>query len=420
MFHSKAVSWWSWILIAILTAVFLLAGCEGSGVRETEETTHGIDVARYQGTIDWEAVAADGIDFAIVRVGYRADADGSIVADSNARYNMQEAARYGVKLGVYFFSTAISEEEAVEEADWVADYVARYPITYPVAYDCEGYSDPDSRQVHLTKSERTKIALAFLKQIEKRGYEGMFYSSKNEMQMDAQWQMEKIEDDYKIWVAQYPQEPYPDTEESSYEGIYHIWQYTAQGCVAGIETDVDRNVASFGYDGIREPLDPQPPEHAEPDVEAMMDFAPVNETVTAKEETNLRDMPSQGVEAQVLYTLKNGELATRIAVSSSGWSKLEFNGEIYYALTNYLTTDMNYIPIKTQFTEVYEKVTAKEYVNLRNIPSTTHEKSVVVMQLHNGDVAIRTGINGDVGWSRIEYQGQVLYCVSSHLKVIEG
>ena len=417
MFHSRNRKIMLRLLAALL-AVMLLAGCGEAGVKETEEITHGIDVARYQGTIDWEAVAGDGIDFAMVRVGYRANADGAIIADSNARYNMQEASKYGIKLGVYFFSTAISEEEAVEEANWVADFISQYPITYPVAYDCEGYNEPTSRQVSLTKTERTEIALAFLKQIEKRGYEGMFYSSKNEMQNNAQWRMTKLEEDYKVWVAQYPQEPYPATQESSYEGIYHIWQYTAQGAVAGIETDVDRNVARFGYDGVRAPKNPKAPEEAFPDVEAMMDFEPVDELVTAKEETNLRNMPSQGEEAQVMYTLKNGEQARRIAVSSSGWSKVEFNGETYYALTNYLTTDMNYIPIKTQFTPVHEKVTAKEYVNLRNIPSTTHEKSVVVMQLHNGDIAIRTGINTEVGWSRIEYQGQVLYCVSSHLTVV--
>ena len=104
-------------------------------VKETHETTHGIDVAKYQGTIDWEAAASSGIDFAMVRVGYRSKSDGTIVEDSNARYNLQEAQKYGIKLGVYFFSTAISEEEAVEEANWVADLIARYPITYPVAYD---------------------------------------------------------------------------------------------------------------------------------------------------------------------------------------------------------------------------------------------------------------------------------------------
>ena len=407
------------VLAMILTVSLMFTACGGSGVKETDETTFGIDVARYQGTIDWEQVAASDIDFAMIRVGYRANADGLIVADSNACYNMQEATKYGIPIGVYFFSTAVSEEEAREEADWVSEYISQYPITYPVAFDCEGFNEPDSRQVHLSKRQRTEIAFAFLETIEKHGYEGMFYSSKNDLTGDAQWLTSKIEDDYKIWVAQYPDVPYPETEVSSYEEKHHMWQYTAEGSVEGITQYVDRNVAYFGYDGIKEPKNTEPPEIAEPDIEALMDFREVNEIVTAKEETNLRDMPSQGEEATVMYTLINGEKATRIAVSNTGWSKVVFNGETYYALTNYLTTDMDYIPIKTQFEEVNEKVTAKEYVNLRNIPSTTHEKSVVVAVLHKGDIAIRTGINNDVGWSRVEYNGQILYCVSSHITVVE-
>ena len=106
---------------------------------ETKEVTNGIDVSRYQGTIDWEKVAGSGIDFAMIRVGYRTLSSGEIVADSNAKYNMQEAQKYGIKLGAYFFSTAISEEEAKEEANWVADYIGQYKITYPVAYNCENF-----------------------------------------------------------------------------------------------------------------------------------------------------------------------------------------------------------------------------------------------------------------------------------------
>ena len=408
------------LMLCILLAsfLFLFSACD-SGIQETDEITHGIDVARYQGTIDWEEVATDDVDFAMIRVGYRSQEDGSIVEDPNGRFNMQEAAKHNIKIGVYFFSTAVSEEEAIEEADWVADFISQYPITYPVVYDCEGFSNPDSRQYGMSKRERTDIALVFLKAIEAHGYIPMFYGAKNELQDDAKWETSRIENDYKIWVAQYPDDPYPISASSSYTGIHHMWQYTCEGEVDGITQSVDRNVAYFGYDGIQEPRNTEPPEEAFPHVEAMMTFDTVNEIVTAKIETNLRSKPSQESDEYVMYTLRNGETAKRIGISPSGWSKLEFNGEVYYAVSDYLTTDMNYVPIKTQFTEVNEKVTAKEYVNLRNIPSTTHEKSVVVTQLYNGQVAIRTGINEDVGWSRIEFNGQVLYCVSSHLKVLE-
>ena len=115
------------IFLCAALIVFCFAGCGSSRTtKETEGTTYGIDVAKYQGTIDWDFVSRSGIvDFAIVRAGYRGMIDGEIQADSNARYNMQEASKYGISLGVYFFSTAVTAEEAVEEADWVADLIAR-------------------------------------------------------------------------------------------------------------------------------------------------------------------------------------------------------------------------------------------------------------------------------------------------------
>ena len=420
-------------MLSLIMIMVVLCGCSFSGserVKQTEETTFGIDVARYQGTIDWDEAAASGLDFVMVRVGYRGMSDGIIKEDSNARYNLQEAQKNGIKLGAYFFSTAITEEEAEEEANWVADLIDQYCITYPVAYDCEGYMDPGSRQYALDKVQRTDIALAFLKTIEKRGYEGMFYSSKNEMEGNARWEVSRIESKYKIWVAQYPSEPYPAPDHTSYSGEHHMWQYTMEGNIPGISQPVDRNVAYFGYAGVNPPKSDVPPEEAKPDVEALMDFSQVEETVTAKQETALRDMPSQGEESTVRYLLKNGELAKRIAISSSGWSKVEFNGQIYYAVSSYLTTDMSYEAppeyepkpddgIKTRFEAVNEKVTAKDEVNLRTLPSVEHPDCKVIHLLKNGEVVTRTGINRDLGWSRVEYNGQTLYCVSSMLTGVE-
>jgi len=183
----------------------------------------------------------------MVRVGMRGMAEGEISPDSNARYNLQEAEKNGVKLGVYFFSTAISQKEAVEEADWTADFIAQYPITYPVVYDCEGFTDMDSRQYGMSKAERTDIALAFLKRIEQRGYEGMFYAAKNELQDETLWETSRIEKHYKIWVAQFPGDADPAVHTSSYTGEHQMWQYTMEGSVPGISQPVDMNVAYFGF-----------------------------------------------------------------------------------------------------------------------------------------------------------------------------
>lgn len=419
-------------IAAVLLAVgcLLLCGCqlgEKRVTKETEEITVGIDVSRYQGTIDWNAVAGSGVDFAIVRVGYRTMSDGNIIADSNGKYNLQEASKAGIPLGAYFFSTAVSEEEAREEAAWVAEFVARYPITYPIVYDCEGYNAADSRQNHLSKEKRTDIALAFLESVEQLGYEGMFYASKNEMHEDAAWEASRIEKKYKVWVAQYPTEPYPFTEESSYTGEHHMWQYAMDGTVSGISQDVDMNVAYFGYDGIEPPKDETPPVEVGPDVEALMDFQDVSEQVTAKEETRLRSIPSQGEDSQILFTLQNGEIAHRVAVSSSGWSKLVYSDTVCYAVSSYLTTGQEEgsgsqsadgeVEIKTQFSPVNELVTAKDVVNLRKLPSTEREDAVIITQLHNGDIATRIGVSSN-GWSKLIYNGETCYGVTSYMEPI--
>lgn len=402
-------------------------------VQEQQRVTIGIDVSRYQGTIDWDQVAGTGIDFAMVRVGYRSsEEDREIYADTNARYNMQEAQAAGVQVGVYFFSTASTEEEAREEALWVAEYISQYQITYPVAFDCEGYEQEGSVLFNLGKEKRTDIAVAFMQEIYRQGYTPMFYGSSYAMTGSNHWDMDRIEQSYKVWVSQYPALPYPQTKEASYGGIHAMWQYTNQGSLPGISQPVDVNVAYFGYEGSAEAVNGQAPDQAYPDVEALMRFMEVDEVVTAKESTNLRDIPSQGQDSTVLWTLQNGDTARRTGMSDSGWSRLVYQDRVCYAVTNLLTTDLSYhvaepvpepVPapepeedgIKTKFTDCYDLMTAKIETNLRALPSVTNPDAVVVATIRYGDVVVRTGINTEVGWSRVEYGGQVLYCVSSYL-----
>jgi len=407
---------------------------------ETQELTLGIDVAKYQGTIDWKKVAESGVDFAMVRVGYRTLKTGEIIADTNAKYNMQEASKYGIKVGAYFFSTAVTNAEAIEEANWVADYIAKYKITYPVVYNCEGYEDAENRQYALTKTQRTDLAIVFLDKIAERGYSPMFYASKNEMQGDAKWEVSRLQSKYKIWVAQYPAVPYPQTSESSYSGKHDMWQYTNKGTVPGISKPVDMNVAYFGFKETQGPQDSEKPEDVTADVEANMKFREVNETVTAKERTNLRDKPSQGSDAKVIYTLTNGETATRTGISDSGWSRIEFKGQILYAVSSYLTTDLSIKQpeveapeeptyeeangIKTKFTNVDDYVTvisSVDHLNLRAKPTTQDSISPVVVELQKGEVVHRIGVSVDAEhtYSKVEYNGQILYCVSKYLVVTE-
>lgn len=415
------VKYWG---ICLLLGIMLtsLWGCGGPKrmTKEIEMTTIGVDVAKYQGTIDWKTLAQSGIDFAIVRLGNRTLVNGQIQEDGNARYNLQEGEACGIALGAYFFSTAVSAEEAEEEARWCAEILKQYSITYPVAYDCEGFRDPDSRQYHMSAEERTDVALAFLETIEDLGYEGMFYGSKNELEQF--WDMERIEKKYKVWVAQYPAEPYPNTSRSDYQGAYHMWQYTDQGTMPGITQNVDLNVAFFGYDGIEPRLDDSPREEAKPDVEALVPFVPASGEVTAKEMVNLRNMPSaEHSLSQVVGQLNNGDVASLIGVSDRGWSKLEYNGMICYAVSSYLFSEDAQSPegIKTQFTAVEEEVTAKDVVNLRALPSVEHEDAEVIGQLRSGEVARQVGVS-DNGWSKLEYNGMTCYAVSSYLTLVSG
>ena len=410
-----------------------------SNVGENSSITYGIDVSKFQGTIDWSQVANAGINFVMVRVGYRDSTTGEIKADTNAKFNMQEAEKYGIKIGAYFFSTAVTNEEAVEEANWVTSYIAKYPITYPVGYNCEGFENSTSRQYGLSKDDRSNIAMAFLNQIYNSGYTPIFYASRNELVNDTKWNTSTIEKKYKIWMAWYNQDTSNIANGPAYDGQCAMWQYTNQGTVAGISKKVDVDVAYFGYNGTESAKDTSARETASADVEALMKFTDTNETVTAKSKTNLRDKPSQGADSTVKATLENGQTATRTGTSSSGWSRVSYNGSTYYAVSSYLTTDLSApaqtqtpapaveeahqpeVPagFKTKFVDVNETVTAKELVNLRSKPSVTDADSTVVATLSAGQNAIRTGVNNEYGWSRVEYNGQILYCVSSYIKVVE-
>ena len=143
--------------------------------------SHGIDVSKWQGKIDWKKVKDSGVEFAFIRVGYRGE-NGVIYRDETADYNIQQAHKQGILVGIYFFSTATSKQEAEEEAKWTLKAIEGYPISYPVVYDCEGYKKSDSRMYGITMEQRTEYALAYLKIISEAGYDPMFYGARNDME----------------------------------------------------------------------------------------------------------------------------------------------------------------------------------------------------------------------------------------------
>ena len=391
---------------------------------ETDEITTGIDVSEFQGNIDWKAVADSGIDFAMIRVGYRGMKNGEIKEDACAKYNLQEASKNGLKIGAYFFSTAVTEEEAKEEAEWTKNLLSGYPVTYPVAYNCEGFQNPSSRQFELSVEERTKLADAFLKSIEEGSYTGMFYAAKNELDDNNLWTADDLSLNYRIGVAQYSDQTWPEKTKSDYTGDHVMWQYTNQGKLDGIKGAVDFNVAYFGYSQSQQAVDENGAEQVEANVEVGVNFTEVEEQVTAKDEVNLRSTMEQGSDDNIVGSMKNGETAVRTGVGNNGWSRIIYNGQTVYCVSNYLTTDLSYVTpqeteseFKTKFTDVSENVTAKEVTNLRNRPSV-ESPSEVIAELKNGEVIVRTGVSNE-GWSRVEYNGQTLYCISSYLEVVQ-
>ncbi|MBR7132531.1 MAG: SH3 domain-containing protein [Clostridia bacterium] len=374
-----------------------------------EGKAHGIDVSKWQGKIDWNAVKRQGLDFAVIRVGYRAE-NGTIYKDPYADYNLQQADKAGLLIGVYFFSTATSAAEAEEEAKWTAEVIKGYPISYPVVYDCEGFTTPTSRMYCLDSSARTDNALAFLSYIESAGYDGMFYAPKAELENSSAWDTERIASRFRIWVAHYPADTYPDRKNPDYGGRYDMWQYTNMGKVSGVEGNTDMVISYF----TRTKASPKANiklEVAKPPVTEDSTYTAVNEAVTAKEIVNLRD--SASTKSNIVGSLKNGETLTRTGVGSNGWSRLLLNGKTVYAISSYLTTDLSHTPPPQNdgYTPVNEQVTAKEVVNLRSAAGTSAQ---IVGQLKNGETLTRTAV-GNNGWSRLLLNGQTVYAVSSYL-----
>lgn len=193
----------------------------------------GIDVSKYQGRIDWEKVAADGVEFVFLRLGLRGYESGKLVEDETFQTNIQGALAHGIKVGVYFFSQAITEEEAVEEANFVLERIAPYQIDCPVVFDVERVHSDTARMNQLTPQERTNVTIAFLDTIEAAGYKPMFYHNMETALILLE--LERLQN-YDRWFAYYGEDMY-------YPYAYGVWQYSEKGSIAGIGGEVDMNIA---------------------------------------------------------------------------------------------------------------------------------------------------------------------------------
>ena len=195
----------------------------------------GIDVSKWNGSIDWNAVKNSGVSYVIIRCGYRGSTTGALIEDPTFRTNIKGASGAGLKVGVYFFTQAVNEVEAVEEASMVLGLIKGYNISYPVFLDVESSG---GRADGIDASTRTAVCRAFCQTIQNSGYKSGIYANKT-------WLNEKMDapglSGYKIWLAQYAAAPtYSRTK-------YDMWQYSSKGAVSGIKGNVDMNISYMGY-----------------------------------------------------------------------------------------------------------------------------------------------------------------------------
>lgn len=194
---------------------------------KTENTEIGLDISKWQGDVDFNALKEAGVEFVIIRVGTSSGINGENLVDSKFEQNINGANKAGIPVGVYFYSYANSEDRAISDALWVVEQIKDYKVDLPIAFDWENWSFYN--EFNLSFFGLSSMADSFVKTVRDAGYEGMLYSSKN--YLEDIW----FKGDYPVWLAHY-------TTKTNYEGDYEFWQLCNNGRVAGINGDVDINI----------------------------------------------------------------------------------------------------------------------------------------------------------------------------------
>ncbi|WP_051196702.1 glycoside hydrolase family 25 protein [Butyrivibrio sp. XBB1001] len=207
------------------------------GSDESIHVKKGVDVSRFQGNIDWKTVKEQGIDFAFIRVGLRGTTEGKILTDDCFEDNIKGATENGIDVGVYFYSQAVNEKEALEEVQLILDMIEPYDVKYPVVIDIESADSDSARTNDLTSDEYEVVAKTFCDTVRSAGYKPMIYGNVKSftLLMDAQ-----DVDDYGIWIAYYGSPLY-------YPYHFDVWQFTSSGTVKGIDGNVDLNISITDY-----------------------------------------------------------------------------------------------------------------------------------------------------------------------------
>ena len=195
---------------------------------KTDDTEIGIDVSKWQGDIDFNKVRESGATFVMIRIGSQRQKGDEIHIDEYFEQNIENAQNAGLKVGVYFYSTATAKSEAINQANWVVETLNNRKLDLPIVFDWENWENWNSYKISFY--EINEIAESFIDEVKNLGYEGMLYSSK--FYLETIWTNKK---NNKVWLAHY-------IDQTNYEGDYVIWQTSNTGKIDGIKGDVDIDI----------------------------------------------------------------------------------------------------------------------------------------------------------------------------------
>lgn len=199
----------------------------------------GVDISKQTGSVNFNGLKAAGVDYVMIRLGGRGYSTGQITLDENFKTNIEGAIDAGLDIGVYFYSQAVNQDEAIQEANFVVQNLEPYKgkVRYPVAFDMEFVSNDETRIDGLSREERTTVAQSFLEGVKAAGYVPMLYG-------DKEWLIKEIDlaklQDYDVWLAQ-------ETDMPDYPYQYAMWQYSTSGVLNGITGDANLNICFIGY-----------------------------------------------------------------------------------------------------------------------------------------------------------------------------
>lgn len=197
----------------------------------------GVDISKETGLVDFVKLKNAGVQFVMLKVGARGYGNGQLTVDDTFTDYIQKASEAGLDIGVYFYSQAITKEEALEEANLVYENIKDYHLVYPIAFDMEKVSGDAARTDFLTREEKSNLALIFLDALKNVGYKGIIYGNK-------EWLIKEINlstvGTYDIWLSQ-------EGEKPDYPYKYSMWQYTQSGTIDGINGDANLDICFINY-----------------------------------------------------------------------------------------------------------------------------------------------------------------------------